>query len=83
MKLLKRLKHAAADKKGNVTELDILIYEKKIIWYMIEQTGFNDGDEITEDQSIDDYIKYGPPPCASDITPEIKAEINIVINRKK
>lgn len=81
MKLLKRLKHTT-EKNGYCTELDILIYEKKIIWYWSEQTKFDDGDEITEDQSIDDYIKNGPPPFASDLSPEKQKEIDMAIKRK-
>ncbi|HNX24160.1 MAG TPA: hypothetical protein PKG60_08920 [Spirochaetota bacterium] len=82
MKLLKRLKHTT-DKNGYSTELDILVYEKKIIWYMVEQTRFDDGDEITEDQPVDDYIKNGPPQFASGITAEIKADIDHIIYPKK
>ncbi len=82
MKLLHRLKHTT-DKNGTKTELDILLYESKIIWYYTEMTRFDDGDEFTEDQSYDDYIKHGPPPFADDLSPEKLKEIDLIINRKQ
>lgn len=81
MKLIKRLKHTT-EKRDYTTELDILIYEGRIIWYMTELTRYDDGDEFTEDQTFEDYIKNGPPPFASDITDDIKNEIDKIINRK-
>jgi hypothetical protein len=81
MKLIKRLKHTA-EKDRYSTELDILIYEKNIIWYFIEQTKFEEGEEFTEDQSYDDYIKNGPPAFAADLPSEIIQEISLQLTGK-
>jgi len=82
MKLIKRL-NQITDKDRVTTELDILIYEKKIIWYLVEQTKFDDGDQFTEDQSYEDYIKNGPPSFAADLSDEKIKEIDRIIKQKK
>ena len=82
MKLIKRL-NQTTDKGGVSSELDILIYENNIVWYMVEHTRYDDGDEFTEDQSHDDFIKNGPPSFAEDLTGENRDEIRRIINSKK
>lgn len=81
MTLVKRLSHNNS-KNGVTADLDILIYEKKIIWYYAEQYQNRDGDEFTEDQSYEDYIKNGPPEFASGLPAEKIKEIDILIKRR-
>ena len=81
MKLIKRLSHNT-EKNSITTDLDILIYENKIIWYFAEQFKNREGDEFTEDQSYEDYIKNGPPEFASGLPAEKIKEIDILIKRK-
>ncbi len=81
MKLIKRISHNTT-KNGVSTDLDILIYEKSIIWYWAEQLQFHDGDEETEDQSYEEYIKNGPPPFAADLPAEKFKEIDLIVKRK-
>jgi len=81
MELLKRLSHNTT-KNGVSADLDILIYKNKIIWYWFEHTQFKDGDEETEDQSYDDYLKNGPPHFAADISNETIKEIDLIVKRR-
>lgn len=74
MKLIKKLKHTT-EKNKITTDLDILIYPGKIVWYMVETIKFNDGDEFTEDQSVDDYIKNGPPSFIENLPDDIIKDI--------
>lgn len=80
MKLIKRLSQTTG-KNGVTEELDILIYEKNIIWYMAETTKSGDGEEFTEDQSYDEYLKNGCPSFVSSLSEEIKEEIDRVIKK--
>ncbi len=77
MKLIKRLKHTT-EKNKIITDLDILIYSDKIIWYMVETVKSND-DEFTEDQPLDDYIKNGPPSFVDNLPAELIKEIDQTI----
>lgn len=77
MKLIKILKHTS-EKNRIITDLDILIYSDKIIWYMVETIKSND-EEFTEDQPLDDYIKNGPPEFVENLPDELIEEINQII----
>lgn len=81
MTLVKRIIHNTS-KNGVTADLDILMYEKKIIWYYAEQYQNRDGDEFTEDQSYEDYIKNGPPEFASTLPAEKIKEIDILTKRR-
>lgn len=81
MALIKRLSRNTS-KNGVTSDLEILIYENKIIWYYAEQFKNRDGDEFTEDQSYEDYIKNGPPEFASGLTADIIKEIDILIRQR-
>ncbi len=81
MKPIKRFNYKT-EKNGLTRELDILIYDFDIIWYLIESTKHDDVDEFTEDQSYDDYLKNGPPHFASDLPADIKDEIYSVIKSR-
>lgn len=79
--MIKRLKHTT-EKNKSVTDLDILIYKDKIIWFMAETINNNDGDEFTEDQPINDYIKNGPPSFADNLPDELIKEIDRTVKKK-
>ena len=82
MKLIKRVNHTT-EKNGVTTELDILIYGNKIIWYLSEMTKYDEGDELTEDQTFEEYIQNGPPSFAANLPSEKIKEINSIIAQKK
>ncbi len=77
MKLIKKLKHTT-EKNRIITDLDILIYSDKIIWYMVETIKSND-EEFTEDQPLDDYIKNGPPEFVENLPDDLIKEIDQII----
>jgi len=82
MKPVKRLNHKI-EKDGVTKELDILIYDIDIIWYLVETSGHDNVNEFTEDQSYDDYLKNGPPQFVPELSTEIKDEIYSVLKNKK
>lgn len=81
MKPVKRLKHII-DKNRVKTELDILIYHNKIVWYMIENSESDSAVEYTMDQTIEDFNKNGHPDFLPEISSDMLNEINLAINLK-
>lgn len=81
MKPVKRLKHVI-DKNRVKTELDILIYHSKIVWYMIENSESDSAVEYTMDQSIEDFIKNGHPDFLPEISSDILNEISLAVKHK-